>query len=118
RLITHGDPPDPHPHEEYPEEGFWGNREPEEPARQQKPSRWRSLLTGLVQLAAWSVRNNSKRPSLKRLLCIGTAVGILTLVAGPVAGGIAMTVGTVGLLTWSADETTEAVGPLADVTAP
>jgi hypothetical protein len=104
------------PHREYPPnwygyeagqgDGFWNDREePEEPEPEvepeRKPSRWKSLLTGLVQLAAWWFERGPKRPSLKRLLGIGAIVGAATMMGGPVAGGVAMTVGTAALLTSS-----------------
>jgi hypothetical protein len=72
--------------------------QPSEP----RPSRWRSLLTGLVELAGWWFPRGPQRPSFRKLLGLGAVVGAVTAVAGPVAGGIAMTISTALLLTSSA----------------
>jgi hypothetical protein len=119
QYRSYHDPYD-YPHEEYPEEGFWGDRESvyEEPEPEQKVSRWRPLLAGLAQLVTWTVHRIPKHRPLKKLVCIGAAAGIITLVAGPLAGGIVMTVGTTVLMTRLADRTTDIVGQLATVAAP
>ena len=39
---------------------------------------------------------------MKNLLGIGVIIGAVTLTAGPVAGGVAMTIGTAALLTANA----------------
>jgi hypothetical protein len=89
-----------YPYGDDPEDGFWEDREevPDEAEPQQPPWRWRSLLTGLTQLVAWSVRSSARRPSLKKLLCLGAGMGILTLLAGPVVGGIVTAISTTILL--------------------
>ena len=104
------------PREGYPEdwysygmagrEGFWQEDDPEEldqesipeSEHRQQPWSWKPLLTGLVQLATSWIQRSPRRPSLRKLLGISAIVTVLTLAAGPVVGGVAMTVGTAALL--------------------
>jgi hypothetical protein len=94
-------PHDPY-HDDY-ERGFWNEREPmprerdpePEPEREQKPSRWKTMLTGLVQVSTWWLQ----RYSWRSYVIAGAAVSAATLIASPVVGGVLALVGTAALLT-------------------
>ena len=90
---------------------FWQEmdaQEPEEPEPQPEPEQkrhppqWKSVLRGLAQLSAWWFQRGPKRLSLRQLLGLGTVVGMVTMAAGPVVGGVAMTVGTAVLIAGNA----------------
>jgi hypothetical protein len=106
------------------ESGFWDDHEPEpeetfqpdpQPAPEIRASRWKSLLTGMVQLASWWWQRGPKRPSLKKLAIMGATIAITSLVAGPIAGGVVMTIGTTVLLTRMADTASNAVAQIASM---
>src|SRR2546423_1580426 len=98
-LDHHSYRPDPyrerdHLYDAREENGFWHDPErhtpepmlqPEripEPTPEPRPSRWKALLVGAVELATWWLRRGPQRPSLKKLLGAGAVVGLVTLVAG------------------------------------
>jgi hypothetical protein len=107
------EPPDPEEAYREPDAPGWEpSPEPSPPPRAQqaptppsdvRPSRWRSVLAGLVELAGWWLQRGPKRSSLRKLFGLGAIVGTLMVVAGPVVGGVAMTVSTALLLTSSAN---------------
>jgi hypothetical protein len=115
------------------DQGFWGDAAPmerdslppsppppetEAPEPVSKASRWRTLLAGLTQLAGWWLQGKPRRPALRRMLMVGTLVGITTVVAGPLVGGVLLTIGTALLLARVGDGSSQAVGRLPTVPAP
>lgn len=64
-----------------------------------QPARWKYVLTHLVELAGWWIQRGSKKLPMIKLLGLSALVGTTTLVAGPVLGGVAMTLSTALLLT-------------------
>jgi hypothetical protein len=103
---------------------FWREREYEslppepEPKVEPKPRRWQPLLTGGVQLASWWLQHRPTPRSLKRILVIGAVVGLTTLVAGPLIGGIVAVAGTAFLLIRMADTASHAAGRVAAAATP
>jgi hypothetical protein len=121
------------PDDPYQEQGFWGNSAPMErdsfppsplppepvaPEPTPRPSRWRSLLAGLTQLAGWWLQSKPRRPALRQVLMVGTVVSITTVVAGPLVGGVLLTIGMALLLARVGDGSRHAAGRLPTVPAP
>jgi hypothetical protein len=94
------------------DEDFWYESEqpPPEEEPEPKPSRWRSLLTGLVQLTSWWLQLPIRRRSWLGFLAVGAAVGVSTLIASPLVGGVVGVIGTAFLMTRLADRATQAAG--------
>jgi hypothetical protein len=92
--------------------------EPEAPEPVAKASRWRPLLAGLAQLVGWWLQRKPRRPALRRVLMVGTVVGLTTVVAGPLVGAVVMALGAALLLARVGDGSSQAVGRLPTVPVP
>lgn len=88
-------------------------REPE-PETEPKPSRWKTLLTGLVHLSTWWLQ----RRSWRSFLVAGAVVGAAALVASPLVGGVVAVVGTAVLLTRVADRAAHAADRATKIVTP
>jgi hypothetical protein len=91
--------------DDFEEDRFWGREpsvweppEPETPIENEKPSRWKAVLDAALHGLFCFVRPRCERPSLLKLVGIGAAIGLATLLGVPVIGGAVLALAAMLLL--------------------